>query len=307
MSTRTTARGTVLTGVGCSAPTLATAAVERRLLYVIGSGPLDAVADASADRRGNARGGFHVGVGTSVRGGSGAGEDGRRGCDDAGSERGDAEYRTAGHGRIVRGVRAPVGGGFAGRRRGHARAPPAGRRVRRGGARTLPAAGIKCGPGGPVTDVRRTGSRCVGRSAAARGCSRRRNQVRSGRPGPVTQGPQGRSGLPGFRCVGRSAAARGCSRCRNQVRSGRPGHGRAPNRVPAHRMWNVLVTALEGGHGRARNRFSVHRPKSTTPAVFCCRARNSSSPMRISLKIRRMSASGCRSLKRSWSTGRSMF
>ena len=275
MSTRTTARGTVLTGVGCSAPTLATAAVERRLLYVIGSGPLDAVADASADRRGNARDGFHVGVGTSVRGGSGAGEDGRRGCDDAGSERGDAEYRTAGHGRIVRGVRAPVGGGFAGRRRGHARAPPAGRRVRRGGARMQPA------PESSAVRAARSGHSRTPRSLRFTGVSVRR-QVRGGarmQPAPES----------------------------SAVRSARSGHGCAPNRVAAHRMWNVLVTALEGGHGRARNRFSVHRPKSTTPAVFCCRARNSSSPMRISLKIRRMSASGCRSLKRSWSTGRSMF
>ena len=33
MITRTTVRGTAMTGVGCSAPTLATAAVERPLLY----------------------------------------------------------------------------------------------------------------------------------------------------------------------------------------------------------------------------------------------------------------------------------
>ena len=32
MISRTTARGTAMTGVGCSAPTFAMAAVERRLL-----------------------------------------------------------------------------------------------------------------------------------------------------------------------------------------------------------------------------------------------------------------------------------
>ena len=37
-------------------------------------------------------------------------EDGRRRCDDAGSECGDAEHRAAGHGGIVRGVRATAGG-----------------------------------------------------------------------------------------------------------------------------------------------------------------------------------------------------
>ena len=73
-------------------------------------GSLDAVADASSDRRGDARSGFHVGSGAAVRGGSGAGEDGRRRCDDAGSERGDAEHRAAGHGGIVRGVCAASGG-----------------------------------------------------------------------------------------------------------------------------------------------------------------------------------------------------
>ena len=39
--------------------------------------PLDAVAHAASDRRGNARGGFHVGAGTVGGSGSGAGEDGR--------------------------------------------------------------------------------------------------------------------------------------------------------------------------------------------------------------------------------------
>ena len=56
--------------------------------------PLDAVAHAASDRRGNARGGVHVGAGTVGGSGSGAGEDGRRRCDDAGSERGDAEHRA---------------------------------------------------------------------------------------------------------------------------------------------------------------------------------------------------------------------
>ena len=76
-----------------------------------GTGPLDGVADAAADRRGDAPGGVHVGSGASVGSGSCRGEDGRRGCDDAGSERGDAEHRASGHGRIVRSVRAAAGGG----------------------------------------------------------------------------------------------------------------------------------------------------------------------------------------------------
>ena len=50
--------------------------------------PFDAVTHAASDRRGNARGGVHVGAGTVGGSGSGAGEDGRRRCDDAGSERG---------------------------------------------------------------------------------------------------------------------------------------------------------------------------------------------------------------------------
>ena len=65
-----------------------------------------AVADASADRRGDAGSRFHVGSRAALRSGAGEGEDGRRRCDDAGSERGDAEHRASGHGRIVRGVRA---------------------------------------------------------------------------------------------------------------------------------------------------------------------------------------------------------
>ena len=50
------------------------------------------VAHAAADRRGDARGGIHVGVGAARRRGPGAGEDSRPRCDDAGSERGDAEH-----------------------------------------------------------------------------------------------------------------------------------------------------------------------------------------------------------------------
>ena len=46
------------------------------------------------------------------------------------------------------------------------------------------------------------------------------------------------------------------------------------------------------GHGRARNRVSVQLPKSMTSAVFRCRARNSSSARRISLKTRRRSGVG---------------
>ena len=62
-------------------------------------GSLDAVTDASSDRRGDARSGVHVGSGATVGGGSGEGEDGRRRCDDAGSERGDAEHRAVATGR----------------------------------------------------------------------------------------------------------------------------------------------------------------------------------------------------------------
>ena len=75
-----------------------------------GAGSLDAVAHAAADRRGDPRGSFHVGSGAAVRSGSGSGEDGRHRCDDAGSERGDAEHRAAGHGRIPRSVHSAVGG-----------------------------------------------------------------------------------------------------------------------------------------------------------------------------------------------------
>ena len=74
------------------------------------AGPLDAVTDASSDRRRDAQGGFHVGSRATVGGGSGAGEDGGRRCDDAGSERGDAEHRAPGHRRKLRGVPSAVGG-----------------------------------------------------------------------------------------------------------------------------------------------------------------------------------------------------
>ena len=57
---------------------------------------------------------FTCGVGAARRRGAGAGQDGRHRCDDAGSERGDAEHRAAGHGRILRGVRAEFGGGVRG-------------------------------------------------------------------------------------------------------------------------------------------------------------------------------------------------
>ena len=77
-----------------------------------GAESLDAVTDPAPDRRGDACGGVHVGAGPVVGSGSGEGEDGRRGCDDAGSERGDAEHQAAGYGGIVRGVRAWVGGGI---------------------------------------------------------------------------------------------------------------------------------------------------------------------------------------------------
>ena len=82
-----------------------------------GTGPLDAVADAPADRRGDPLGGVHVGAGAGGGSGSGTGEDGRRGCDDAGSERGDAKHRAARCWGVVRGVRAASGGGHRGLRR----------------------------------------------------------------------------------------------------------------------------------------------------------------------------------------------
>ena len=53
-------------------------------------------------------------LGAARRRGAGAGEDGRHRCDDAGSERGDAEHRAAGYGRILRGFRAEFGGGVGG-------------------------------------------------------------------------------------------------------------------------------------------------------------------------------------------------
>ena len=57
-----------------------------------GAGSLDAVAHPAADRRRDSRGGIHVDSGAAVCCGSGSGEDGRHRCDDAGSERGDAEH-----------------------------------------------------------------------------------------------------------------------------------------------------------------------------------------------------------------------
>ena len=54
-------------------------------------------------------------VGAAPRRGAGAGEDARHRCDGAGSERGDAEHRAAGHGRILRGFRAEFGGSVEGR------------------------------------------------------------------------------------------------------------------------------------------------------------------------------------------------
>ena len=59
--------------------------------------PLEAVARRRLIDVENARGGVHVGAGTVGGSGSGAGEDGRRRCDDAGSERGDAEQRAEGY------------------------------------------------------------------------------------------------------------------------------------------------------------------------------------------------------------------
>ena len=76
-----------------------------------GAGPLDAVAHAAACRRGGPRGGLHVGVGAAVRVGSGLWEDGGHRRDDAGGDRGNAERRASGHGRIPRGLHSSVGGG----------------------------------------------------------------------------------------------------------------------------------------------------------------------------------------------------
>ena len=59
------------------------------------------VTHPASDRRGNARGRGH-------RGGFGEGEDGRRRCDHAGSERRDAEPRAAGHGGLRINRRARV-------------------------------------------------------------------------------------------------------------------------------------------------------------------------------------------------------
>ena len=55
--------------------------------------------------------------GSSTRGWCGGtrGEHGRHRCDGTGSERGDAEHRAAGHGRILRGFRAEFGGSVGGR------------------------------------------------------------------------------------------------------------------------------------------------------------------------------------------------
>ena len=75
------------------------------------AGPLDAVADAAADCRRDARSGVHVGAGAGGGGGPGSRKDDRHRCDDVGGERGDAQHRASGHGRIARSVSGAVGGG----------------------------------------------------------------------------------------------------------------------------------------------------------------------------------------------------
>ena len=75
-------------------------------------GPLDDLADAAADRSGDAYGGLHLGSATAGRGRFGHRHDGGHRCDDAGSQRRVAEHCAPGHGRELRGVSDAAGRGL---------------------------------------------------------------------------------------------------------------------------------------------------------------------------------------------------
>ncbi len=77
-----------------------------------GAGSFDDFAHSSAHRRGDSRQGVRVGSRASGGLGSGVGQDGGRGCDDAGGECRPAQHRASRHGRGLRGVRPGSGGGL---------------------------------------------------------------------------------------------------------------------------------------------------------------------------------------------------
>ena len=72
------------------------------------------------------RGRLHLGAAASGGSGLGQGQDGRHRCHDAGSQRGDAQHRAAGHGRELPGVSDEAGPGL-GHRDADARGPGAAR------------------------------------------------------------------------------------------------------------------------------------------------------------------------------------
>ena len=76
------------------------------------AGPFDDLADSAAVFGGDASGGLHVGVGAVGGGGPRFGADAGHRCDDAGSQRSDAEHRPARHGRGLHGVPEAFGEGF---------------------------------------------------------------------------------------------------------------------------------------------------------------------------------------------------
>ena len=87
------------------------AAAARHVARRGAAGPLDGVAHAASDRRRDAPGGLHLGAAAAGRGGPDSGQDGRHRRDDAGSQCGASQHRTAGYGRGLRDVPAPTGGG----------------------------------------------------------------------------------------------------------------------------------------------------------------------------------------------------
>ena len=79
------------------------------------AGSLDDLADAAADRRGNAPGRVHLGAGDDRGKGTAGGEDAGDRCDDAGSECGAAEHCAAGERGELRGVSDAAGEGIGDR------------------------------------------------------------------------------------------------------------------------------------------------------------------------------------------------
>src|ERR1019366_9001758 len=78
-------------------------------------GSLHDLADATADRSGDASQGVLLGAGTVARPGRGEGQDGGDRRDDAGGQRGDAFDRAAGQRRELRGIFEGAGEGIGNR------------------------------------------------------------------------------------------------------------------------------------------------------------------------------------------------